>query len=84
MVGVAVNVSELPAQPGLEPVVSAIETAGTTLVVMLIVIALDVADVGLAHASFEVNSQVTTCPLVNDEVVNVALFVPAFDPFTFH
>ena len=80
----AVKVNELPAQPGLEPVVSAMATEGTTLLVILIVIALDAAVVGLAHAAFEVNSHVTTCPLVNDEVVNVALFVPAFDPFTFH
>jgi hypothetical protein len=81
---VAVNVKALPAQPGLNPEVNAMAMDGVTLAVMLIVIALDVAVVGLAHAAFDVITQVTTCPLVNEEVVNVALFVPAFTPFTFH
>ena len=84
LVGVAVNVSEFPAQDGLVPVVRAIETEGTTLAVMLIVIAFDVAVVGLAQGELDVITQVTTCPLVSDEVVNVGLFVPAFAPSTFH
>ena len=60
LVGVAVNVNALPAQDGLVPVVSAIETEGTTLAVMLIVIAFDVAVVGLAQGALDVITQVTT------------------------
>ena len=60
LVGVAVKVNALPAQDGLVPVVRAIETEGTTLAVMLIVIAFDVAVVGLAQGELDVITQVTT------------------------
>jgi hypothetical protein len=79
-----VKVNELPAHDGLFPDVNAIETTGVTLVVIVIVTAFEVAVVALTHAALEIITQVTICPLVNDEVVNVALFVPAFAPSTFH
>ena len=60
LVGVAVKVNALSAQDGLVPVVRAIETDGTTLAVMLIVIAFDVAVVGLAQGALDVITQVTT------------------------
>ena len=84
MIGVAVNVIEEPAHEGFDPDVNAILTDGVTTVFIVIVMPLDVAVAGLAQAALEVITQVTTCPLVRDEVVNVALLVPAFVPSTFH
>ena len=84
MVDVAVNVTDEPAQVGLVPVVSAIDTAGTRTGFTVIVMPLLVAVVGLAQVAFEVKTQVTTCPLVKAVVVNVAELVPAFTPPTFH
>ena len=84
MAGVAVNVTEEPAHDGLEPDVSAMLTDGVKVAFTVIAMPLDVASAGLAHAAFEVISQVTICPLVNVVVVKVELFVPAFDPFIFH
>jgi hypothetical protein len=43
-----------------------------------------VAEEGDAQVALDVNTTVTTAPLVRVEVVNVLLFVPAFAPFTFH
>jgi hypothetical protein len=40
--------------------------------------------VGFGQTAFEVISTVTVLPFVRVVVVNVALFVPALDPFTFH
>jgi hypothetical protein len=79
-----VNVNELPTQLGLFPVVSAMETAGVTFAVRLIVTELEVAVVLVTHVALEVMTQVTACPSVMAELVNVALFVPALVPFTFH
>ena len=84
MVGVAVKVTEDPAQVGLVPEVIAIETEGTSTGFTVIVIPVLVAVVGLAQVAFEVKTQVTTCPLVKAVVVNVAELVPAFTPPTFH
>ena len=84
MVGVAVNVSDEPAQVGFVPEVNAIDTAGTSNGFTVIVIPVLVAVVGLAQVAFDVNTQVTICPLVKVEVMNVDEFVPAFTPLTFH
>ena len=64
MVGVAVNVTLVPEQivlPGFAPML----TDGTTVPVTVIVIPVDVAVVGLAHASDEVITTVTTSPFAN-------------------
>jgi hypothetical protein len=79
-----VKVSELPAQLGLFPVVSAIETAGVTFAVRLIVTELEVAVADVTQVALEVMTQVTACPFVMDDLINVVLFVPALVPFTFH
>ena len=84
MSGVAVNVNELPAQLGLTPAVSAMETAGATLLVRFIVIELEVAVAEVTQVALEVMTQVTACPLVMAELVKVALFVPVSVPFIFH
>ena len=84
LVGIAVKVTEEPAQEGLLPLVSAIETEGVTVVLIFIVMLLLVAVVGLAQLALEVITQLTTCPFVSALVVYVALLVPTFVPFTFH
>ena len=84
MTGVAVNVTAEPEQVGLPPALSAIVTAGVTIAFTVMVIALDVAVDVLRQVALDVITQVTICPLVNDEEVNVALLAPAFVPFTFH
>ena len=48
------------------------------------VIEFDVAVVGLAHASDDVITTVTTSPLTSVELWKVLLLVPALTPFTFH
>ena len=53
-------------------------------VVTVIVIPFDVAVSGLAQEAFDVSTQDTVCPFVSVVVVNDALLVPAFKPFTFH
>ena len=65
MVGVAVNVTLVPEQivfPGL----AAILTDGAAAAVNVIVSSLEVAVVGLAHASDDVITQVTFAPLANE------------------
>ena len=82
MVGVAVNVTDALGQ--IDVVGVLIETEGVTAELMVIVIALEVAVVGDAQLAVEVMTHVTTAPFVSEVVVNVALFVPALVPFTFH
>lgn len=59
-------------------------TTGTIPLVDVIVIAVDVSVAGLAQLKVEVITQVTTCPFVKVEVVNVVLLVPTGEPSTFH
>ena len=61
MVGVAVKVTLVPVQNVL-PGFAAMLTDGATMPVTIIVIAFDVAVVGLAQASDEVITTVTTSP----------------------
>jgi hypothetical protein len=84
LVGVTVKASELPLQVGLVPDVNAMDTAGATAVVTVTEMVFEVAVEGDAQAAFEVITQDTICPFVNDEVVNVGLLVPALEPFTSH
>ena len=82
-VGVAVNVTDVPAQivfPGL----AAILTDGTTIAVTVMVILLDVAVAGDAQVAVEVITQVTASPFTNTAFVYVLLFVPTLLPFNFH
>ena len=78
------NVNELFAQVGFEPLVSAMLTDGVTVGFTVMVIVFDVAVVGDAQVALEVMTHVTTDPVARVVVVNVALLVPAFVPFTFH
>ena len=80
--GVAVNVELLPAQIVNDGVLMV--TDGVTDAVVVIVSALLVAVGVLAHDALPVITTVTTSLFAIDEVVNVALLLPAFTPFIFH
>ena len=82
-VGVAVNVTDVPEQI-VVPEPLAILTDGVTALFTVIVTLLEVAVNGDAQDEFEVITQLTTSPLFNVVVVNVALFVPTFVEPTFH
>ena len=84
LVGVAVNVTDAPAQVGLVPVVSAMLTVGAEGEVTVMVIAFDVAGLPRTPLKFEVITQVTTSPLTSADVLYVVEFVPTLAPFTFH
>ena len=81
MVGVAVKVTEPPAQ--IVVVLAAMVTDGVTVVAVM-VIALLVAVAGLAHGSLEVMITVTISPSASVVVVKVAALVPALTPLTCH
>ena len=83
-VGVAVNVADAPAHIGFVPLVWDIVIAGVTGGFTVIVITFACAVIGLAQAALDVITHVTTWPLVNEVVVKVALFVPAFTLLIFH
>lgn len=78
----AVNNTLLPEQILLLAV--AILTDGVTFATNVIFILLEVALLGVAQADAEVRMHHTVSLLLNAKVVNVALLVPAFTPFTFH
>ena len=71
-----------PAQVVVDPV---IETAGTSVAVIVIAGVLAVAVAGLAQASLLVMDTLTTSPLFNVEEVKVGFVSPATGlPFTDH
>ena len=83
MVGVAVNVTLVPAQiveEGLAAMLTLTGKFGFTVIVML----LDVAGFPVAQVALDVSTQVTTSLLFNVVDVNVVELVPTFTPFTFH
>lgn len=82
LVGVAVKVTEVPAQILVE--LALILTAGVALGVTVIVMLLEVAEEGTAQLAALVIATLTTSLLANVAVVNEAALVPAFTPFTFH
>ena len=80
----ALKVTEDPEQVGLVPEVMAIETEAATELVTDMVMEFDVAVDVVRQEALEVITQLTICPFVKEEVVKMALLVPAFVPFTFH
>jgi hypothetical protein len=60
LVGVAVKVTELPAQTGLDDAI--IDTLTGRFVFTIIVIALEVAGFPVGHVVFDVSTQVTISP----------------------
>ena len=82
-VGAAVNVTLAPLQI-VVPAEEEMDTAGAAADVTFIVNVLDVAVGEEAHEALEVITQLTVFPLESVEVEYVGLFVPTFEPFTFH
>ena len=81
MTGVAVNVTDPPAQ--IELVLAAIATDGVTDVAV-IVIGLLVAVAGLTQGSLLVMITVTISPFTRVVVVNILLLVPLLTPLICH
>lgn len=69
MVGVGVNVTEAPAHILLSPSLEAIVTEGVTFASTVVVMVLEVAVVGEAQVALEVSSTVTSSPFANAVVV---------------
>lgn len=82
LVAVAVNVTGTPAQTELDAV--AIVIVGETLALTVITKLFEVAVVAVAQLALVVNTHVTVALLAKVELVKVALFVPTFEPLTFH
>ena len=70
MVGVAVKVTEVPVQ--IVVLLAAIETEGGTVLFTTIIMALLIAVTGILHGSLLLITTVTTLPLANAVLVNVA------------
>jgi len=83
-VGVAVNVTLVPAQIVLSASLDAMLTLGVKFGFTVVVIPVLVAVAGLAQTAFEVSTHVTTSPLASAALVYVVEFVPTFAPFNFH
>jgi hypothetical protein len=82
LVGVAVNVTGVPAQ--IVELDATITTETTGELFMVIVMVFEVTVNGAAQGELEVSITVTISLLFNVEDVNVGEFVPAFTPFTCH
>jgi hypothetical protein len=82
LVGVAVNVTEVPEQTGFADAAILILTGKFGLTVM--VTALEVAGLPVAHVAFEVKTQVTISTDARAALVYVELLVPTLTPFNNH
>jgi dipeptide/tripeptide permease len=82
LVGVAVNVTLVPAQ--MVVALAAMLTLTGKFGFTVMVIVLDVAGLPVPQVAVDVNTHVTVFPLANVIVVNVGELVPAFTPLTFH
>jgi hypothetical protein len=84
LVGVAVKVTDVPAQMLLSASEDEMVTDAGAFGITVVVILFDVT-VGLAvHETFDVNTTETTSPLAKAVVVYVALLVPTLLPFNSH
>ena len=82
MTGVAVNITDVPAQ--IAPVgLAAMVTLGVTLALTVIVRVFEVAGDPVAHAASEVSTHVIAS-LFRGTYEYVGMFVPALTPLTFH
>ena len=85
MVGVAVNVTLVPEQVGFVPDVIAILTLAGKFGLTNMLMLLDVAGEPVKHGvALLVKTTVTASLFTKVVVVNDALLVPAFTPFTCH
>ena len=83
LVGVAVKVTEVPAQMVL-PELLVILTNGLTGLLTVMEMALLEAVVGLAQLALLVSTQVTTSPLIKVPELKLGLLLPTLLPFTCH
>jgi hypothetical protein len=83
LTGVAVKVTELPAQIAPEGDPDILTLTGS-IGLTVIVIGLDVAGLPDTQVKDDVKATVTKSLLARVVLVNVGLFVPRFDPLTFH
>ena len=84
MVGVAVNVTLVPAQIVLSASLETILTLGTKTRLTVVVIPELVPVNGEAHTAFDVKIQVTISPFTKPVVVYVVPPVPTGEPFKYH
>ena len=84
MVGVAVNVTLVPAQIVLSASLDTILTLGTKTGLTVVVIPELVPVNGEAHGSFDVKRHVTTSAFTKPVVVYVVPPVPTGEPFKYH
>ena len=82
MVGVAVKVTDVPAQTGLAE--ATIDTLTGRFGLTVIVIVFDVAGLPVTQVALEVMIQVTRAPLTRAAFVYIELFVPTLVPLSFH
>jgi hypothetical protein len=82
LVGVAVKVTEVPAQMVVAEAAMLTLTGKFGLTVM--VMAFEVAGLPVAHVALEVSTQVTTFPFAKAALVYVLLFVPTAVAPTYH
>ena len=85
MVGVAANVTLAPEHIVLPLALDAMLTLAGKFGFTVVVILFDVAGDPVKHGvAFDVITTLTTSLFASVVVVNVALFVPVFTPFSFH
>lgn len=82
MTGVAVKVTLAPEQMVVAD--ARTDTAGVSVLLTVMVTGEEVAEVGVAHDSVEVITQVITSPLAKPALVYVALFEPTLPPLSNH
>ena len=82
MIGVAVNVTEVPGQ--IVVALAPILTVGVISAFTVIVIWLLVTETGDGHVALDVMMTVTLSVFASVELVNVGLLVPTGTPFTCH
>ena len=78
------NVTEVPEQIVAAEGLLVMLMVGFAEEFTVIVMALLVTGDGVAQASDDVIRQVTVFPFASEELVNVGLLVPAFEPLTCH
>ena len=84
MVGLAVNVTEVPEQMVLSASLDDMETEGVIDELTVIVIPEEDKLLDVKHAALEVRTQVTISPLFKLLVIKVGELVPVLIPLTFH
>lgn len=82
MVGVAVKVTLVPEQTGLDEADIATLAGSTGFTVIVTV--LEVAGLPVAQVAFEVITQLMVFPLARALFEYVVLLVPTLEPFSFH